>query len=317
MKWLEISIETDDEAAEAVAELFRRFARGGVAIEMPVDCFEEELLTAPSPSRVLVKAYLPMDGAARELRRRIEEGLWHLGQVYPLSEPTVRAMAEEDWTEAWKRQYHRFRVGQRIVIVPVWEEYEPAPGEAIIRLEPGMAFGTGLHPTTRLCLEALEKHLVPGTIVLDVGTGSGILAIAAAKLGARSVLALDADPEAVSVAGENVTVNDVVGCVAVRHGSLAGGTSPERMPWHFVSENPVQVLDTGHFDLAMVNILAPVIVAMAPALAQRLAPGGWIIAAGLVDSQEEDVVNALLAAQLHIVERLREKDWVTLVARKN
>jgi ribosomal protein L11 methyltransferase len=315
MQWLEISVETDNEAAEAVAELFRRFAPGGVAVEMAMDCFEHELVTAPPPSRVVVKAYLPIDGRARELRQRIEEGLWHLGQVYPLSEPVVRAIAEEDWTEAWKRQYHRFRVGQRIVVVPAWEEYEPATGEAIIRLEPGMAFGTGLHPTTQLCLEALEKHLAPGATVLDVGTGSGILAIAAAKLGARSVLALDADPVAVSVASENVTLNGVGDRVTVRHGSLAGGTAQERVPWRFVADSSLEVLDEGQFDPVLVNILAPVIIAMAGAMADRLAPGGRIIAAGLVDSQEEDVVSALLAAQLRIVERLREKDWVTLVAK--
>jgi ribosomal protein L11 methyltransferase len=323
MDWLEISVETDNEAAEAVSELFKRYARGGVAIETPVDCFEYELLAAPPPSRVIVKAYLPLDSAAEESRQHIEEGLWHLGRLYPLAEPVVRPMAEEEWAEAWKRQYHRLRVGQRIVIVPAWEKYEPAAGEAIIRLEPGMAFGTGLHPTTRLCLQALETHLAalqrgsgPGLSVLDVGTGSGILAIAAAKLGASSVLALDADPVAVDVAQENVAMNEVATTVTVHHGSLPGGGPKEYVPWHFVADNALELLDTGHFDVVLVNILAPVIIGMTSALANRLAPGGRLIAAGLIDSQEEDVVDALGLENLHIVERLQEKDWVALVAQR-
>ena len=176
-----------------------------------MDCFEYELAAAPPPSTVIVKTYLPLDGTAGEAQRRLEEGLWHLGQIYPIPDPVIRELAEEDWAEAWKQQYHLLRVGRRIVIVPAWEAYAPAPGEVVIRLEPGMAFGTGLHPTTRLCLEALEAHLAPGCTVLDVGTGSGVLAIAAAKLGARSVLALDADPVAVSVARENVALNGVAG----------------------------------------------------------------------------------------------------------
>jgi ribosomal protein L11 methyltransferase len=314
--WLEISVQTDNEAAEAIAELFRRYARGGVAIEMPVNCFEYELLAAPPPSSVIVKAYLPLDAAADELRRRMEEGLWHLGQLYPLPEPVVRTLAEEDWTEAWKQQYHRLRVGQRIVIVPAWEEYTPAAGEAIIRLEPGMAFGTGLHPTTRLCLQALETYLLSGATVLDVGTGSGILAIAAAQLGARSVLAIDADPAAVAVAKENVAKNKVAGVVTVRHGSLPGSRFEEHVPWHFVVDGSLELLDAGQFDLVLINILAPVIIGMAPSLADRLVPGGRVIAAGLIDSQEQDVVDALRTKRLRIVERLQEKDWVALVAQR-
>jgi ribosomal protein L11 methyltransferase len=316
MDWLEISVEADSEAAEAVSELLNRYARGGVAVETRVDCFEHELLAAPPPSRVVVKAYLRMDGAADELRRQMEEGLWHLGQLYPIAEPIVRTMPEEDWTEAWKRQYHRLRVGHRIVIVPAWEEYTPRPSEAIIRLEPGMAFGTGLHPTTRLCLQALETHLRPGTTVLDVGTGSGILAIAAAKLGAERVLALDADPAAVDVAGENVALNGVSDRVAVRHGSLPGGAPEQYVPWHFIADSSLEWLDTGQFHLVLVNILAPVIVGMASALAERLVPGGRVIAAGLIDSQEQDVIDALQAAHLHIVGKLQEKDWVALVAQR-
>jgi ribosomal protein L11 methyltransferase len=313
LKWLEFSVTTDGEAAEAVVELFNRYGQGRAVVETPLDCFEYELGQAPQPADVIVRTYLPLDSGAAESRRRLEEGLWHLRQIYPLPEPDIRELAEEDWTEAWKQQYHRLRFGQRTVIVPAWEAYAPAPGEIVIHLEPGMAFGTGLHPTTRLCLEALERHLMPDCAVLDVGTGSGILAIAAAKLGARAVLALEADPVAVSVAQENAATNGVGDRVTVRYGSLPGGG--EISGYYAATEVP-KLVKAGRFDLVLINILAPVIVGMAPALAARLGPGGRIIAAGLIESQEADVAGVLRGQELEIVERAQEKDWVLLVLQR-
>lgn len=316
MDWLEFSVTTDSEVAEAVVELFNRYSRGGAVVETPVDCFEHELPAAHPPPEVIVKAYLPVDGYAHEAQQHLEEGLWHLRQICPISELAVRELAEEDWAEAWKQQYHRLRAGQRTVIVPAWEEYAPAPGEAVIRLEPGMAFGTGLHASTRLCLEALEAHLAPGCTVLDVGTGSGVLAIAAAKLGARSVLALDTDPVAVTVAEENAALNGVGDQVSLRHGSLPDHVPNGWAPTPSSTNRTPYLLQTGHFDLVLVNILAPVIVAMAPALAARLAPAGRIIAAGLIESQERSVVDALQANELQVAERTQEQDWVCLVAQR-
>ncbi|MBN1140129.1 MAG: 50S ribosomal protein L11 methyltransferase [Anaerolineae bacterium] len=313
LTWLEICVHADGdtEVAEAVTDLFNRYGYGGAVVEAPVDLFEHELDAAPPPSHILVKTYLPLDSASGELRRRLEEGLWHLAQIYAFPEPAIRELAETDWAEAWKQHYHLLRIGKRLVIVPAWEAYDPAPAEIIIRLEPGMAFGTGLHPTTRLCLEAIERRLSPGQTVLDVGTGSGVLAIAVAKLGAGSILAIDADHQAVAVARQNVALNGVANQVQVRHSSLPGGGA---LPAYFIPDQPLELLDSGQFGLITANILAPVLVGMAPALAARLAPGGYLIAAGLVDSQENEVVAAFRAQELQIVDRSQERDWICLTA---
>ena len=273
-KWLEISVTAGGETAGAVAELFDRYGWGGAVVEMPVDCFEYELADVPPSSSPIIKTYLPCDNGLDEARRRLEEGLLRLGQARLISPPTIRELEEEDWTEGWKQQYHRLRVGQHIVIVPVWEEYAPEPGEAVIFLEPGMAFGTGLHPTTRLCLEALESRLVPGWTVLDVGTGSGVLSIAAAKLGAGSAVALDADPVAVRTAGENVAMNGVADQITTYHGSLPGELPDGWAQLYPDLGGDLFHLEAGQFDLVLVNILAPVIIGMAPALAARLRPAG-------------------------------------------
>jgi ribosomal protein L11 methyltransferase len=324
--WLEFSVTTDGEAAEAVAELFNRYSQGGAVIEVPMDCFDQDVVdgmpgtNAPPPSNVIVKVYLPLDGTAHghpsteEIKQRLHEGLWHLRQIYPIPEPVVTHRREEDWVEAWKKHYHVLRVGQHIVIVPAWETYEPAPDETVVRLEPGMAFGTGLHPTTRLCLQALEMYLTPGCTALDIGTGSGVLAIVAAKLGARSVLALDSDPVAVSVAQENVRLNEVDPQIRLRHGSLPGGTSHG---WGLMAngmDRGPHLLETGQFDLVLINILARVIMGMVPALGARLSPGGRLIAAGLIESQENEVAAAFQAAGLQVLDRTQEQDWVCLVA---
>jgi ribosomal protein L11 methyltransferase len=313
LDWLEFSVTTDGETAEAVVELFNRYSRGGAAVETLLDCFEYELPCATLPSQVVVKTYLPLDGSADVVCQQLQEGLWHLGQIHPIPEPVIRKLAEEDWAESWKKQYHLLHVGQRTVIVPAWEKHQPAPGEIVIRLEPGMAFGTGLHPTTRLALQAMEERLVPGCTVLDVGTGSGILAIGAAKAGARSVLALDADPSAVAVARENVERNQVAHLVTVCHGSLRGG---DVVPNYFLAEGALDLLEAGQYDLVLVNILAHVIIGMAPALRDSLLPGGLLIAAGLIEGQESDVREALVAQELEIVGRSQEKDWVALVAQR-
>jgi len=289
LSWLEVSVQADGEAAEAVSEVFNRYGRGGAVLSTD---FGESGDTAV----VTVKTYLPIDAGGLETRRRIEEALWHLSQIYPLPAPEFRELAEEDWANAWKKHYHIVRIGQRIVIKPTWQEYDPQLDDVIIELDPGMAFGTGLHPTTQMCLQALEEHLKPGDRVLDLGTGSGILAIAAARLGAGSVQALDNDPIAVKVAQANVESNGVQNVVTVELGSLDKAT--------------------GEFDLVLVNILARVIIELAgQGLVERVRPSGLMVLAGLVVEQEAEVVAALREHNVEIVERRQEKDWVALVGK--
>ena len=287
MSWLEASVQVDGEAAEAVSEVFNRYGRGGAVLSTD---FDDEL---GDTAVVTVKTYLPLDKEGRKTRRRIEEALWHLSQIYPLPPPEFCELSEDDWANAWKKHYHVLRVGQRIVIKPPWQEYNPGPDDVVIELDPGMAFGTGLHPTTRMCLQALEEHLEPGARVLDLGTGSGILAIAAAKLGAGSVLALDNDPLAVRAAQANVKSNGVQDIVTVEPGSLDEVTE--------------------EFELVLVNILARVIIELTDqGLVDRVRPTGLMIAAGVIEEQEAEVTAALREHGLEIVERRREKDWVTL-----
>jgi ribosomal protein L11 methyltransferase len=287
MEWLEISVTSDNEGAEAVAEVLSRYAYRGVVIEAGPEGW--------NAGPVVVRAYLPADDRLRANKRRIEEALCHLDRIRSVSVPSFRPVAEEDWVEAWKERLNVLRIGRHIVIRPSWRDYAPEPGDIVIQLDPGMAFGTGLHPTTQMCLVALEELMRPEAAVLDLGTGSGILAIAAAKLGAGHVLAVDRDPVAVKTARGNLVTNGVQGVVSVMEGSLQEVS--------------------GNYDLVVVNILAKVIVEMMQeGLATRLHPGGRLITAGIIADQASEVVAALERGGLTAVERQQREDWVCLVA---
>jgi ribosomal protein L11 methyltransferase len=289
MEWLEISVTSDNEGAEAVAEVLSRYAYRGVVIEAGPDGW--------NAGPVIVRAYLPADDRLRANKRRIEEALCHLDRIRSVSVPSFRPVAEEDWVEAWKERLNVLRIGRHVVIRPSWRDYVPESGDIVIQLDPGMAFGTGLHPTTQMCLVALEELMRPEAAVLDLGTGSGILAIAAAKLGAGHVLAVDRDPVAVKTARGNLVTNGVQGVVSVMEGSLQD-----------VSKS---------YDLVVVNILAKVIVEMMQeGLATRLHPGGRLITAGIIADQTSEVIAALERGGLTAIERQQREDWVCLVANR-
>ncbi|MCI0395372.1 MAG: 50S ribosomal protein L11 methyltransferase [Chloroflexi bacterium] len=297
MHWLEVSVTTDGEAAEAVSEYLEPFAYGnGVALEQLGDA------NSPDPDAlepvVTVKIYVPGDEDTPALRRRIEEILYHLGRLYPIPPPTFRELQEEDWANAWKVHYQPFRVGRRLWIEPSWQADSPAAaGDVVIRLDPGMAFGTGLHPTTQMCLQALEEMVWPGAWVLDVGAGSGILAIAAARLGAAKVLALDSDRLAARATVENARQNGVQENIVVFQGTLAA-------------------VGLKGWDVVVVNILAPVIESLvAEGLLAYLAADGRLVLSGIIEEQTAGVEAAVIAAGGEIERQLVVRDWVGLVVR--
>ena len=282
MIWIELSTRAEAEAVESVAELFSGLGHGGgVAIEEPILSADETGRVEYDPNGIVtVKTYLPEDEGSEKSMRRAEEGLWHLSQIRRIEPLGVNRIAERDWEEAWKNFFHVQRIGERTVIKPSWREYEAGQGEVVLELDPGMAFGTGLHPTTRMCLEACERFVSAGMRVLDVGTGSAILSIAAAKLGAASVLALEIDPVAVDVAHKNVAMNGLDDRILVLHGSmdrLREGSGDEAMG----------------FDLILANIIASVIIDLALPLKEALAPGGRLIASGIIAEKAESVLEAL------------------------
>lgn len=320
MTWIELSVTVDQEAIEPVSELLARFGyNGGVVVEpawIPGDEGPEFSYDQTRPATL--RTYLPLDAQTEEIRQRIEQALWHLGQMRPIGPLELRSLEEEDWANAWKQHYSVMRVGQRTVIVPSWLEYQPQPDDLLLHLDPGMAFGTGLHPTTQLCLRLLEEHTRPGLYALDLGTGSGILAIALAKLGAQPVIALDNDPIAVAVAAENVARNGVATAIHVAEGSLGAGVQMGHwLSGDFGGSGARRVDDLStspaRFDLIVANLIARVLVILAHDLATALLPGGTLISSGIIDSREAEVHAAFEAAGLRLLARYVEGEWVALV----
>lgn len=291
MEWLEVSVTVVPEAAEAVAEVFSRYAPQGVVIDQGTD-------GKAIPQQVTVKAYLVVDDDIVERRRKVEEGLWHLHHIWPvIPDPIFTPIQDRDWTAGWKESIPVLHLGRRVVIKPSWREYTLQPDELLLEMDPGLAFGTGLHPTTQLCVEALEDLVQPGMRVLDLGAGTGILALVAAKLGAVDILAVDNDVNAVAVARQNARVNAAAHQIRVLHGSLEEVGEP--------------------YDLVVANILAHVIIAMAASgLDARMRRGGALVVSGILTEQADEVAAALTAQELSIVERRLRDGWVALVARK-
>lgn len=296
MRWLELSVEADVEAVEAVSEILGRVA-DGTAVQ-PTSLIrdpDDELSARADPSApFIVTAHVASDGDNGALIEETERALWHLQAfgLRPVGALRVRQVDDADWTDAWKEHYVPQRIG-RVVIVPSWAADEPHDGEVAITLDPGMAFGTGLHPTTRGCLELLQEMAPMPARVLDVGCGSGILSLAVLRLGAESVVAIDTDPLAIDATRANAERNGLAERVEARAGSL-DPVAAERFP------------------LVLANLVAAVLVELAPRLAAHLEPGGVLIASGIIETRADEVIAAMDAVGLRVVRRRDDPEWVSL-----
>jgi len=299
--WIEVSLTVTPEQAEAVAEVIGRFTREGVVIEqaaLPDNPLEENLLE----EHVRVYGYFFSDAGAEERKRKLDEALWHLGQIQPLPEAQYRLIQDENWMNAWKHQYQPLQIGEHLMIIPAWVENK-FPGRLPILINPGMAFGTGTHPTTQLCLELIEKYLQPGQTMFDIGCGSGILSIAAVRLGAENVIAVDIDPASVASTQENCALNRILEKVVIEQGSA-------------------DLVLTGHFGviqapLVAANILASIILDMLEDdLADLVESGGLLILSGILDYQADGIIQKAGEYGLTLLEKRSIEDWVALCLKK-
>jgi ribosomal protein L11 methyltransferase len=311
MNWLEVSLAVDGELAEAVADVLARFAPNGVMTEQGVKYNDAEDAGTPT-GPITVRAYLTVDDQLEETRQKLEESRYFLGMIQPLPAPSYKQIADQNWMEAWKQHYKPILIGKRLLILPVWLD-SPEPDRLAIKIDPGMAFGTGTHPTTQLCLELMEAWFEQSQIraersrsvvnrkskIIDVGCGSGILSIAALKLGATNVLGVDIDAESVRNARENADTNSIGDELILGQGSVSeicSGKFPfKRAP------------------LVVANILAPVIIRLFEAgLADLVEDNGTIILSGILQEQAQSVIEAAQAKDLKMNDKRQMGDWVAL-----
>jgi ribosomal protein L11 methyltransferase len=301
LNWCEVKVKILAEYGEIVAEIFQEEGSGGVIFDDPGilkeklvqddECLDKEFIL---PEQFGVRSYFPVDDRLGErlarIKRRIRE------TIEAETEFELKQVKEEDWAEAWKQYFKPERIG-KIVIKPSWEEYSPANGEIVIELDPGMAFGTGTHPTTRLCLELLQEIITPQTKMLDVGSGSGILALAGAKLGAQTITAIDIDPVAVKVALENIKRNRMEGLIRVYEGNLL--------------DRPFD----SKFNLVVANIISNAIIEISSQLTKVLEPGGIFLASGIIEERYAEVLDCLTQQGFSHVKNVFEEGWAGLIVR--
>ena len=312
MKWSEISIHTTNEAVEPISNILHEAGASGVVIEDPFELTKEredrfgeiyQLNPDDYPEEgVIIKAYLPVNSFLGETVEAIKDSINNLilyNIDIGLNKVTISEVNEEEWATAWKKYYNPVKISERFTIVPTWEEYTPVSSdELIIELDPGMAFGTGTHPTTVMCIQALEKTVKAGDEVIDVGTGSGVLSIAAAMLGAEHIRAYDLDDVAVTQARLNAKLNKVHSKIEIVQNNLLDGAKGNSA------------------DIVVANILAEVILRFTDDAAKVTRSGGRFIASGIIQQKKEQVKDALLLAGFEIVETMMMEDWVALIAKK-
>lgn len=309
MQWVEVSIQTTHAATEAVADIFHSLGAGGVVIEDPLllnnlrDSGTWELCAIPEQENteiVVVTAYFPDDSELHGRLSTVEEEMAAIEErigFCRFGRTCFRTISEKDWENEWKQFFHTTRVSEHLVIKPTWEKYEALPEDKIIELDPGMAFGTGTHHTTGMCMRRLEKVIEPGMTVFDVGTGSGILAIAAAKLGADYIKAIDIDATAVRVALENVAMNNLSSVIEVEQGDLLSATE-------------------GKADAIIANIIADIIIMLLPDIPGKLHEGGVFLASGIISDRLDDVTAAAKKNGLYVEAVDTQGGWVVMQMRR-
>ncbi|MED3571569.1 50S ribosomal protein L11 methyltransferase [Cytobacillus praedii] len=311
MKWSEISIHTTNEAVEPISNILHEAGASGVVIEDPFELIKErrdqfgeiyQLNPDDYPEEgVIIKAYLPENSFLAENVEEIKEAINNL-VLYNIdigkNDVSISEVNEEEWATAWKKYYHPVKISERFTIVPTWEDYTPVSSdELIIELDPGMAFGTGTHPTTVMCIQALERTVNAGDKVVDVGTGSGVLSIAAAMLGAEKVTALDLDEVAVNSARLNIELNKVHHAVDVKQNNLLDGVEPGA-------------------DIVVANILAEVILRFTDDVSSTVKQDGYFIASGIIQPKKQEVKEAMIDAGFEIAETLQMEDWVAIIGKR-
>lgn len=301
-RWVEASIKVNAEQVEAVAEVLSRFLPNGVVVEQKAIRNNQDEATHLE-SDIKVFGYFLADDSFPHKRQQLEEALWHLSQIQPLPAVVYRPIQDKNWMEAWKKHYRPIEIGKNLIILPAWIKKE-YPGRIPIRINPSMAFGTGTHPSTQLCLELLEEAIQPGFTVMDIGCGSGILSVSAIKLGARHVLGVDVDPAAILSTRENADNNQITNEIEVQHGS-------------------VQEILKGKFSIrkaqvVVVNILASTIKhLLANGLADLVQTGGALILAGILKSQVNEIINLAGEKGLFLKKQVNSADWSALLLSKN
>lgn len=307
MNWIEIKVKTSTEAVEAVSNIFYEAGVQGIVIEDPKSYLAQNLeadwdyIDVPSNmdfDEVAITGYVVEDSSAaekvREIRSRVTD-LPSFGLDIGKGEVSLDTVSETDWAQGWKKYYKPTRIGAHLVIKPSWENYIPIEGDKVIQLDPGMAFGTGTHETTVLCLELLEKYVKDNSSVIDMGTGSGILALAASLLGSSRVVGIDKDETAVKIAAENVILNNLSSSVAVRKGDRIGVAGIKA-------------------DIIVANIVADVIIDISRHVPPFLKDGGIFIASGIIRERKLSVTEALERNGFDIIDEAEKGEWVALAS---
>jgi ribosomal protein L11 methyltransferase len=298
--WLEVSMVVSGELAEAVAEVFSRYAPGGVAVESTgIKASADEFGEVTGPMRV--RAYLPVDGQLEEARNKLEQALYFLGRIEPLPEPEFNLIQDQNWMEAWKQHYRPIEIGEQLLVLPAWAEM-PNTDRIPVRIDPGMAFGTGTHPTTQLSLMLLEKYLQSGDVVLDIGAGTGILSITSRLLSASAAYGVDIEEESVLMARNTARENQVLENIQFEIGTVTdiqSGIFP-------INQAPVVIA----------NILTHILIRLLDdGMGELVSPGGVLLLSGILEEKFADIQAALEKHNLKIIEKLMVADWVGLAVR--